>query len=234
MDYSPDMHANTNEKSSNKVVESSSLYPISLSNERQGQLPPLASSKADEPPPPPNTAMIDNEKNDDDVTNIIARNDVHQVYDEDTDNIGYHDAPQRLPIEYQLHEVDLTNPDMDPLEYTFRRYVPIPKAYFWDTADDSNDHHSNLPFRIKLWHRTIFYLGWCLKQAEAGGEMVANILGLNSGQFDYVTETMTEEEWDHSRVVVERRREEIRAREEREKGEEEVVRDVGLSSREVL
>ena len=32
-----------------------------------------------------------------------------------------------LPIEYQLYEVDLTNPDMDPLEYTFRKYVPIPK-----------------------------------------------------------------------------------------------------------
>ena len=32
-----------------------------------------------------------------------------------------------LPIEYQLYEVDLTNPDIDPLEYTFRKYVPIPK-----------------------------------------------------------------------------------------------------------
>lgn len=32
-----------------------------------------------------------------------------------------------LPIEYQLYEVDLTNPEMDPLEYTFRKYVPIPK-----------------------------------------------------------------------------------------------------------
>ena len=31
-----------------------------------------------------------------------------------------------LPI-YQLYEVDLTNPEMDPLEYTFRKYVPIPK-----------------------------------------------------------------------------------------------------------
>jgi len=29
-----------------------------------------------------------------------------------------------LPIEYQLYEVDLTNPDIDP---TFRKYVPIPK-----------------------------------------------------------------------------------------------------------
>ena len=32
-----------------------------------------------------------------------------------------------LPIEYQLYEVDLTHPDIDPLEYTFRKYVPIPK-----------------------------------------------------------------------------------------------------------
>jgi hypothetical protein len=149
--------------------------------------------------------------------------------------------PSELPLEYQLHEVDLTNPDMDPLEYTFRRYVPIPKVYFWETADESNEFHQNLPFRVKLWHNTIYYLGVCLQKAESAGGVVASILGLNSGEFDYVTSTMTEEQWSQSRRNMERRREESRIhqedREERERvelAEEEVVKDVGLSSRNIL
>jgi hypothetical protein len=149
--------------------------------------------------------------------------------------------PSELPLEYQLHEVDLTNPDMDPLEYTFRRYVPIPKVYFWETADESNEFHQNLSFRVKLWHNTIYYLGVCLQKAESAGGVVASILGLNSGEFDYVTSTMTEEQWSQSRRNMERRREESRIhqedREERERvelAEEEVVKDVGLSSRNIL
>jgi hypothetical protein len=149
--------------------------------------------------------------------------------------------PSELPLEYQLHEVDLTNPDMDPLEYTFRRYVPIPKVYFWETADESNEFHQNLSFRVKLWHNTIYYLGVCLQKAESAGGVVASILGLNSGEFDYVTSTMTEEQWSQSRRNMERRREESRIhqedREERERvelAEEEIVKDVGLSSRNIL
>eukprot|EP00956_Cyclotella_meneghiniana_P007838 scaffold10444_cov71-Cyclotella_meneghiniana.AAC.12 len=149
--------------------------------------------------------------------------------------------PSQLPPEYQLHEVDLTNPDMDPLEYTFRRFVPIPKVYFWETADESNEFHQNLPVRVKLWHNTIYYLGACLQRAEAAGGVVASILGLNSGEFDYVTSTMTEEQWNQSRRNMEQRREQSRLHQEEkeerdrvDKSEEEIVRDVGLSSRNVL
>ena len=94
---------------------------------------------------------------------------------------------------------------------------------------------------MKLWHNTIYYLGVCLQKAESAGGIVANVLGLNSGEFDYVTSTMTEEQWEQSRRNMEQRKEESRLRqEEREKrdrisrGEEEVVSDVGLSSRDVL
>ena len=149
--------------------------------------------------------------------------------------------PSQLPPEYQLHESDLTNPEMDPLEYTFRRFVPIPKVYFWETADESNDFHQNLPVRVKLWHNTIYYLGACLQRAEAAGGVVASILGLNSGEFDYVTSTMTEDQWNQSRRNMEQRRDQSRLhqeeKEERErvdKSEGEIVEDVGLSSRNVL
>ena len=125
---------------------------------------------------------------------------------------------EELPIEYQLYEVDLTNPDMDPLEYAFRRYVPIPKEYFWDTATEANEYKVNLPLRVKLWHNSIYYLGECLKKAEAGGEVIANFLGLNSGPFDYVTEGMTEEEMARSRANLEMRREEQVEMERRKEG----------------
>lgn len=123
-----------------------------------------------------------------------------------------------IPVEYQVHEVDMTNPEMDPLEYAFRKYVPIPRAYFWDTASEANDHNRNLPFGIKLWHRSIYYLGECLRRAEAAGEVVANVLGLNDGPFDYVTNGMTEDDMARSRAIVDGRREEVVEMERRKEG----------------
>lgn len=184
-----------------------------------------SSSKADDTPPPPETNLA------------VADGNV----DESECNLNLSQEEQQLPLECQLQQVDLNNPDMDPLEYTFRRFVPIPKVYFWETADESNDFNQNLPLRVKLWHNTIYYLGVCLKKAESAGEVVANILGLNSGEFDYVTNAMTEEQWSQSRRNMELRREESRrhqeerkAKENNERGEDEIVRDVGLSSREFL
>ncbi len=46
-----------------------------------------------------------------------------------------------LPLEYQLHEVDLTDPDMDPLEYTFRRLVPIPRGLCSLNCSCYHHHH---------------------------------------------------------------------------------------------
>jgi hypothetical protein len=93
-----------------------------------------------------------------------------------------------------------------PFEGTF----PSPgRTSAWDTASEAIDHNRNLPFGIKLWHRSIYYLGECLRRAEAAGGVVANVLGLNDGPFDYVTSGMTEDEMARSRVIVERRREEV-------------------------
>jgi hypothetical protein len=128
------------------------------------------------------------------------------------------DNDSEVPVEYEVHEVDMTNPDMDPLEYAFRKYVPIPRAYFWDTASEANGHNVNLPFRIKLWHRSIYYGGELLRKAEAGGEMIANVLGVNDGPFDYVTSRMTANDMARSRTIVERRREEAVDMERRKEG----------------
>ena len=119
---------------------------------------------------------------------------------------------EEIPIEYQTYECDeVTKSQMDPLEYTFRKYIPIPRVYFWDaavTTSSGNVHHdtNNLPRRIKLWHYTIYYLGEGLRIAEKGGEVVANILGLNDGPFDYVTSGMTPEDMLASRVMMDEKR----------------------------
>jgi hypothetical protein len=119
----------------------------------------------------------------------------------------HHPGGGVIPIEYQTYEVDeVTMSRMDPLEYTFRKYIPIPRVYFWDTAVTSiNDQH-DLPRRIKLWHYTIYYLGEGLRIAEKGGEVVANVLGLNDGPFNYVTSGMTPEEMVASRAMMDERR----------------------------
>ena len=98
----------------------------------------------------------------------------------------------------QLYEVEVTA-DMDPLEYAFRRVVPVPMEYYWVTGNNQ------VPLRVKLWHNSIFYLGLCLQKAEAAGEVVANVLGLNDGPFSYVTETITEADMARSRAHIENR-----------------------------
>lgn len=183
-------------------------------NEDDALPPAAASSDADDSPPPP-AARTGNDDGDGVVIDVDGIGD--REIDGDADG-GAPPSRQELPIEYQLYEVDLTNPDMDPLEYTFRRYVPIPKAYFWNTASEANGYNRNLPFRIKWWHRSIYYMGEALKKAEAGGEVIANFLGLNDGPFEYVTNNMTEEEMARSRANVEARMEEQAEMEMRKEG----------------
>ena len=119
------------------------------------------------------------------------------------------DGDDELPLELQLHEVDLSNPDLDPLEYAFRKYVPIPAAYYWDTASADNDHHSGLSLRTKLWHQAHLLRGGGPQAGRGRGGIRREFSSaLNDGPFDYVTEAMTEEEMAQSRARVERRREE--------------------------
>ena len=92
--------------------------------------------------------------------------------------------------EFQNEEVDMNDPKMDGLEWMTRRVLPIPKAYYWETEN------YEVPTRIKAWHLTIRALGVTLNVAERVGGFLANAAGLNSSRYDYVTSTMTEEQWD--------------------------------------
>lgn len=135
-------------------------------------------------------------------------------------------ADQTLPVEMQVLPFDPTeNPDMDPLEYSVRSVVPMPREYYWNTGN------FDIPVRTKVWHRTIAALGSIVRFFERTGEGVANVTGLNTSRFDYVTENMTDEQWERSKKNAERMRMKSEARlkamEER-KVEDEVGGDLGV------
>lgn len=119
-----------------------------------------------------------------------------------------------LPIELQREEVDMDNEQMDMLEWLVRKTIPIPKAYYWETGND------NLPIKVKAWHQIVATLGAIVRFFDRLGQPVVNATGLRNSRFDFVTSTMTEEEWERSRKAAadmklrnECRRSEIRAEE---------------------
>jgi len=105
------------------------------------------------------------------------------------DEIGKLQNTEIIPIEMQHEEVDMNDPLMDPLEWSFRKIVPIPKSYFWDTKNH------DIPFKVKMWHHSIFILGKATRFVEKTGGIVADATGINSSRYEYVTSTMTKEEW---------------------------------------
>merc|ERR1712038_765026 len=58
------------------------------------------------------------------LTDIPIPNDESQYVE--TDNV---------PLEFQCEEFKDDDPNMDPLEWTVRKGVSIPKAYYWDTGN---------------------------------------------------------------------------------------------------
>jgi hypothetical protein len=119
------------------------------------------------------------------------------------------------PALLELEEVDLTSDTMDPLEWTVRKLVSIPKTYYWELDDVDPEA---LPVRLKVWHRSVATMGTIVRVTDRVGLSVANFLGLTtSGPFDYVTNTMTERDWEISRRTVAERMS-VREQEQQEEG----------------
>mmetsp|Transcript_30037 Transcript_30037/g.36638 ORF Transcript_30037/g.36638 Transcript_30037/m.36638 type:complete len:196 (-) Transcript_30037:411-998(-) len=152
------------------------------------------------------------------VSDKLPQQDNDMVDADDVELCIEEDGFRVVPDELQCEEVDMNDPKMDPLEWSARTLIPIPKAYYWDTKNE------NLPLRTKAWHQTVAALGSTLRVAESVGEVAANVLGLNSSRYDYVTDAMTEEDWARSRQLAEERR---KKREIRRK-EREVAESVGV------
>ena len=124
-----------------------------------------------------------------------------------------------IPLELQYYEVDMNDPMMDPLEWTVRKVIPIPKVYYWDSGNE------NLPRKIKAWHNAVFALEASVRKVEKAGEVIANVLGLNNSRYSYVLDTMTPEE----RELARRINEERRNRSENRRAAEEVADDIGVN-----
>jgi len=107
----------------------------------------------------------------------------------------------------ERQEVDMTDEDMDPLEWTFRKLVPIPAHFYWDVVVDEKER-AHIPTKIKVWHKTIASLGAVQQFADRWiARPVASGLGVTSSRFQYVTDNMTQEDWKESKRIVTERKE---------------------------
>eukprot|EP00980_Cylindrotheca_fusiformis_P022314 scaffold9191_cov114-Cylindrotheca_fusiformis.AAC.9 len=102
---------------------------------------------------------------------------------------------------YEVEEVDMDSETMDPFEWTARKLVSVPKAYYWDTDVNPKE----LPVKLKVWHRSVGLMGSAVRLFDNMGKPVAGALGLSSSRFNYVTSTMTDRDWETSRRHVEER-----------------------------
>mmetsp|Transcript_14688 Transcript_14688/g.17877 ORF Transcript_14688/g.17877 Transcript_14688/m.17877 type:complete len:170 (+) Transcript_14688:75-584(+) len=129
---------------------------------------------------------------------------------------------ENIPEEMQLEEVDMDDPKMDPLERSVRRIIPIPKKYYWENENDTN---IELPVKVKVWHNTVAILGNITRFAEKIGEVAADTIGLTASRYSYVTDTMTEEQWEDARMVADERK----SQRELKQAEQDAAKDAGLA-----
>jgi len=104
--------------------------------------------------------------------------------------------------------------------------MPIPRKYYWDAEN------YNISAKTKLWHNSVYALGRMTHFAESVGEVVAQVLGLNQSRYEYVTSTMTEEEWEEARQISETKRlkrERKRKDMQRKKDQCDALDDAGIS-----
>merc|ERR1712043_8097 len=86
--------------------------------------------------------------------------------------------------------------DMDMLEWSVRKLIPIPKKYFWEEPVNTD-----LPLKTKVWHRTVGVMGSMVRLPDRIGKPIVDNATQSSGRFSYVTSTMTKEEWEDVGIV---------------------------------
>lgn len=110
--------------------------------------------------------------------------------------------------------------DTDPIEWFVRKVYPIPHEYYWTVVED----RSQVPWKLRLWHDTTNGLdrtGQWIDRLVA--RPLAGLLGITSSRFEYVTNHMTEDDWDESRRQLEERRSREKADVAEEGGTEEAT-----------
>jgi hypothetical protein len=129
-------------------------------------------------------------------------------------------SPQELhKVISQRQVVDMSDEDMDPIEWTVRKLIPIPVEYYWNIV--SEEQHSQVPARTKIWHKTISFLCGAQQWTERSvAKPLAASMGLTGSRFDYVVDNMTDNEWEKSRARVAERRSQLQSKPDVEVGTE--------------
>jgi heterodisulfide reductase subunit B len=134
-----------------------------------------------------------------------------EEYNVETNNDGTTNEEQSLKQKYSQEElqkvisqrqvVDMTDEYMDPIEWTVRKVLHIPEAYYWDVILE--EQYDQVPVRTKFWHKTIALLNGAHNWTNRSfAKPLASALGLTDSPFDYVVDTMTDKEWKESKEKV--------------------------------
>lgn len=143
-------------------------------------------------------------------------------------------SPQELQkVISQRQVVDMSDEDMDPIEWTVRKLIPIPAEYYWDMV--SEEQHDQVPVRTKVWHKTIAFLSKAHQWTERSiSKPLAASLGLTDSRFDYVVDKMTDKEWEESSAMVAARRAQGKKAELQSKQDVESGMEVSTSDESIL
>jgi len=95
----------------------------------------------------------------------------------------------------------MNDEDLDMLEWMVRKVIPIPQKYFWESPVNYD-----VSLKTKLWHRSVGAMGSMVRLTDRLGKPIVDNAKQSSGRFDYVTSTMTKEEWEESKQTVEERK----------------------------
>jgi len=123
----------------------------------------------------------------------MNQNDVETQIDQDLPFEFLSYSKNDVPEEEQCQQVDMNDENLDPLEWSVRKMIPIPKKYYFETGN------YDVPLRTKAWHRSVQVMGLALLGVEKIGGFFANVLGLTSSRYDDVLAYMTKEELEEAR-----------------------------------
>ncbi|KAL7580063.1 hypothetical protein ACA910_005048 [Epithemia clementina (nom. ined.)] len=116
-----------------------------------------------------------------------------------------------ITILRQKKQVDFNDELMDPIEWTVRKVCPLPAVYYWDLLEGQPEEiKKEIPWKIRWWHRIVGSLDRASNVVDRWvAQPVAGTLGLTESRFEYVIDSMTEEELEASKRNVAERKQQL-------------------------
>ena len=113
----------------------------------------------------------------------------------------YSSPEEFLDLLSQRHTIDMEAEDLDPLEWAFRKVVPVPKYYYWDLQPKEGETETaEVPRRIQLWHKAVYACTHGFRKVEDGfAKPLARGVGLTTNRMNHVTMFMTDDDWNKSK-----------------------------------